>query len=161
MRKAWEDQMSDEQQDERGFDDNELADIMSEIETLESDFIDQDEQAPDPVEASEPSAEQVPVDEPVASDEEVPESPGTEQEPIEESSVSAQVHEMKPSAPVAPSDKNYSSMTFQVEGDMCFKMGFNFSGQSVTVYADGEEGLVIEMAGGVKFQVPVSDKKVA
>ena len=165
---------------EKGFNDDELADIMNEIESLEKEF--SEETQSEPVVAEDPiaqemaeSAEEEPVAEMV---EEAVEEPVAEvfQEPVAE--VLAEVAEMPvekvvaqheifeenvhpisaPSAVKAPATTGgHSSMSFTVEGDMKLDLNFNVSGKQVQLNIS-ENGFELELEGGMKFSIPLDDQ---
>jgi len=66
--------------------------------------------------------------------------------------------------PAMSGGSTQSSMNFHIEGDMKLNLNFNIGGKDVNLTIT-EEGLQIELDGGAKFVVPVSDnqsgKKVA
>jgi len=149
---------------EKGFNDQELADIMSEIESLEREFA---EEAPVAQKAA-PAAE---VEAPVAQEvheevvEEVPEETHTEpavlhelvQKPVAETVLKTnheeKVVEMKKHA--APAASAPASLTFKVAGEMSVNLAFEVNGQTVEL-AVTEEGLSIEMESGAKFTLPLA-----
>lgn len=130
-----------------GFNDDELADIMSEIEDLEKDL------SADPVESHEPSKE--------ASKDvllklaDMPQEKAVKTAPVKnyESSGSS------------ISSSAESKMEFSVAGNMVVNLTFHVGGESICLTVDEAQGLVIEMNGGAKFTLPlsgkVSGKKVA
>ena len=147
---------------EQGFNDQELADIMSEIESLEKDY-----------EEVEPQKDlQQMVDEEIATKVEEP----IEEEPVVEQVVeTAKVTAIKPHV-VAPSKPQVShpapqhavhhpshqtSMSFNVEGEMKLNLKFWVNGQAISLAVEPNEGFVIELAGGAVFKVPLAGKKAA
>lgn len=151
---------------EKGFNDQELADIMSEIENLEKEFADE------PV-----SAKAAPVVHHEESHEEVVEEiDHTEPEvlrelahkPIEET-VPPKVHHhqekvvpmSKPAATKKHSDAPAPvKLNFQVAGQMNLLLGFEVNGQSLSLSVS-EEAFVIEMESGATFSLPIAPSKAA
>jgi len=147
---------------EQGFNDQELADIMSEIESLEKSY-----------EEVEPQKDlQQMVDDEIANkvEEQVEEKPVVEQ--VEEKPVvePAKVTAIKPHV-VAPSKPHVphpvsnvghqTSMSFNVEGEMKLNLKFWVNGQEISLAVEPHEGFVIELAGGAVFKVPLASKKAA
>lgn len=112
---------------DKGFNDDELADIMNEIESLEKEFSD----AP----AEKQVMEQL-VDEPEA-----------DFVPVEDKNV----HHIKKETPTASKQEN--AMSFSVHGDMKLNLSFDFGGKCVEIHID-EDGFEIEVDGGMKFSIP-------
>ncbi len=159
---------------DKSFNDDELADIMSEIENLEKEFAESVDAAPaEEPQAEEPQAEAVQVE---AAHEEVDH---TEPEvlaelvskPIEEvvhkTNHSEKVVPMKKTeSPVhhAPAASGHSSLSFKVEGQMTLSLAFEVNGQSVSLEIS-DSGLQIAMDSGASFHLPMSNvgaaKKVA
>ena len=132
-----------------GFNDDELADIMSEIEDLEKDL----SADPVPVESSEPSAKEASKDVLLK----------LADMPQEKAVKTAPVKSYEPS-PISSSTAE-SKMEFSVAGNMVVNLTFHVGGESVCLTVDEAQGLVIEMNGGAKFTLPLSGcakgKKVA
>lgn len=122
---------------DKNFNDDELSDIMKEIEALEEDFTE--------VEAKEAS----PVLEELAQMDEEVSIPMAEKTNI----VSL---ESKPRS-VSP---HSTSMNFKVQGNLTLELTFDIGGKTVALEVT-ESGLNIEMDGGMKFTVPLQDKKAA
>lgn len=205
---------------DQGFNDDELADIMSEIENLEKEFVNDGlvERDERPVEnlkidtreaqikktnlqaeidnevesllggnhvevktpaAKKPSPQ---VDTPVVSPGEVKDdnllatsSPDIEKNvevetPISEGKVMDNVVALKnvrsevveKSAP--PTSINQTQLDFSVAGQMNLKLNFTVAGQTISLYVNETDGMVIEMMGGARFTLPmgeVSAKKKA
>ena len=135
---------------EKGFNDQELADIMSEIESLEREFADEA-----PV-----AQKEAPV-----AQEEVVEETHTEpavlhelaHKPVAETVLKTNHEEkvvpMKKHA--APAASAPASLTFKVAGEMTVNLAFEVNGQSVAL-AVTEDGLSIEMESGAKFTLPLA-----
>lgn len=122
---------------DKGFNDDELADIMSEIESLEKEFHDDGDN-----EVIEKLAE----------------SPVSAVKPVEDKNVH---HIPKKSEEVVAKQEN--SMNFSVYGDMKLNLTFDISGKCVELHID-EDGFEIEVDGGMKFSIPTDsalDKKSA
>ncbi|MFP5386079.1 MAG: hypothetical protein ACLGHN_08380 [Bacteriovoracia bacterium] len=118
---------------DKSFNDDELSDIMKEIEALEEDFTPSEETSPEPVMTESPKVETT-IEEPVS----------------KETVVSL---DSKRTAPKASSE-NSTSMSFKVQGNLTLDLSFDIGGKVVSL-AVTENGLSIEMEGGVKFTVPV------
>lgn len=137
---------------EKGFNDQELADIMSEIESLEKEFT---EEAPAqkvaPVEASEDHTSPAVLRELV-------------KKPEHETVLKTNQHADRPK-PMKMSEAQTApaSLSFQVSGQMAVNLRFEVNGQSVYL-AVSDEGLAIEMESGAKFTLPLekaASKKAA
>ncbi len=153
---------------EKGFNDSELADIMSEIETLERDLDDDGE-----VEAT-----SAPEEESSEEEEEVVEVKAEQSEEDTDDSIVDNLKEMPVEAVagkeeivdnkvdnnvenIVAVDKVSSAATkldFSVEGDMTLHLRFHVAGQSIDLDVNGEEGLVIQLGNGAKFCVPVDSE---
>jgi hypothetical protein len=162
--------MSDDQGVEKGFNDDELADIMSEIESLEKDYEEESVEASSDEQPEEVVSEQEVVEEKVEEPvvEEVVEQPvEAVAEEVMEEVVSKPVEEVVPEGKVhqMPVSKGkgtaHSSMQFQVEGDMKLQMSFFVAGKEFSVWVDEEDGFVIQLDGGAQFKVPIDSKKAA
>ena len=119
---------------DKSFNDDELSDIMKEIEALEDDFSAPEEKISGPI--SEIDSE---VTEKVSS-------------PVSTANVVSL--DSKRSAPKTDAS---TSMSFKVQGNLTLELQFDIGGKVVSLEVT-ESGLSIEMEGGVKFQVPVSEK---
>lgn len=133
-----------------GFNDDELADIMSEIEDLEKDLSD------DPAPAKAVKVEPAPIAVKEASKDvllKLADMP-------EEKAIKATAKSYEASIPASA-----SKMEFCVAGNMAVNLTFHVGGESVCLTVDEAKGLVIEMNGGAKFTLPLSGcakgKKVA
>ncbi len=138
--------------DEQNFNDDELAEIMSEIENLEEDM----------------SVAQEEPDEFTIVDE------VQEAKPILSKVTKMKVEEAIPSTNVVDMSSSNSSskqnlggktsMNFSIDGQMTIDMGFTIGGQFVAISVD-EDGFEISMESGAKFTIPLdvnhSQKKVA
>lgn len=113
---------------EKGFNDKELADIMSEIESLEREFA---------------------ADEPKDVMQELAETP------VEKSVPKTNLEEPKV-VPMKPKQTSSSPacLSFKVEGEMTVAMTFEVNGQSVSLQVTSE-GVCIETETGAKFTLPV------
>jgi len=125
---------------EKGFNDEELADIMSEIENLERDF------------AEETPAESAHVEEPVLH--ELAHKPVTETV-LKTNHEENKVISMKHVPSQAP-----ASMSFKVEGQMSVHLSFDVNGQSVSLSVS-DEGLSITTDSGAKFTLPMTKHEAA
>ena len=139
---------------EQGFNDSELEEIMEEIESLEEDAILEDSGPEEVVVESkhEDSQEAEVVAEPVQ--EEVIVESAQEDPPSEEvsnvASLSKDHHQSTSSAPAS------TSMDFSVNGEMSLNMGFHINGQRIDLTIDANHGFVIDLPGGARFNVPLS-----
>ncbi len=128
---------------EKGFNDQELADIMSEIESLEKEF--SDEAPAQKAAPEEPSEDHT--------------SPAVLRElvkkPEHETVLKTNQHADK-AKPMKKSQAESApaSLSFQVSGQMAVNLNFEVNGQSVYL-AVSDEGLVIEMESGAKFTLPL------
>lgn len=133
---------------EKGFNDQELADIMSEIEALEKEFQDPEHQEPTSVmqelaemseETAIPTAQVIPMS-------------------VKEPTMTTK------STPTKTTSDSQTSMSFHVEGNMNLQLSFTINGEEVKLHVT-EQGLNIEMQSGVSLNVPVksvsASKKVA
>lgn len=125
---------------EKGFNDEELADIMSEIENLEREFADEAPAAAAPVEeavlhelAHKPMAETV----------------------LKTNHEESKVISMKHAPSQAP-----ATMSFKVEGQMSVHLSFDVNGQSVALSVS-DEGLTITTDSGAKFTLPMTKHEAA
>jgi hypothetical protein len=125
---------------DKNFNDQELSDIMKEIEALEEDFSEPEEKFDSPLM------------------EELAELEESESVPVSAAKVvsfeSARAEASKPAVKAA------TSMSFKVQGQLNLELQFDIGGKVVCLEVS-EEGLNIEMEGGVKFFVPVSASKKA
>lgn len=121
---------------DKSFNDQELSDIMKEIEALEDDFTVAEEKSPSAV-----MEELANLDE-------------ADSIPLSTSNIVSL--DSKRSAPKATADAT-TSMSFKVQGNLTLDLQFDIGGKVVTLEVT-ESGLSIEMEGGVKFSVPVSEK---
>lgn len=120
---------------EKGFNDEELADIMSEIENLEREF-------------AEPAPEENAVLQELA------------HKPVAETVLKTN-HEESKVLPMkqAPSHAP-ATMSFKVEGQMSVELSFDVNGQSVSLSVS-EEGLSITTDSGAKFSLPMTKHEAA
>lgn len=124
---------------DKSFNDQELSDIMKEIEALEEEFSGNGES-----EHSDPSS----VLEELASME-------TEKS-VPVSKIKESVLPFESKAPAAHAKSGpQSSMMFKVQGDMNIELQFEVGGKIIMLDVS-ENGLTIQMDGGVTFSVPVS-----
>lgn len=130
---------------DKSFNDQELSDIMKEIEALEQDFNQDDEKMASPVMeelANLDESQSIPTTSPV----------------VEPTMTKSNVVNLgtKP-APEASSKTGAStSMSFKVQGDISLELQFDIGGKVVSLNVS-ETGLEIELQGGMKFTVPVSE----
>lgn len=121
---------------DKSFNDQELSDIMKEIEALEDDFTTVEDKAATPV-----------MEELASMDESVSVPTATEKVVSLDS---------KRAAPKETSS-NSTSMSFKVQGNLTLDLNFEIGGKTVSLEVT-EAGLTIEMDGGMKFTVPVTEK---
>ncbi len=154
---------------EKGFNDQELADIMSEIESLEKEFASDDGGA-----KAAPAAEQAPA--PAAHEEEhveeddysSPEVMGELAELSEEKAIpkpqpTPAPHRPKvvamPAVSKAPAPSAHhaapAALHFKVSGEMQVELSFEVNGECVSLSVT-DEGLSIEMASGATFSLPLA-----
>lgn len=137
---------------EKGFNDQELADIMNEIEALEKEFQDPELHADHHV-----MEELAEMDEKLS----IPVSKQVE-EPVSKI-IPMNAKETVMSAKKTTTDTQ-TSMSFHVEGNMNLKLSFTINGEEVKLHVT-DQGLNIEMESGVSLNVPVKSvsavKKVA
>lgn len=149
---------------DQGFNDDELADIMNEIESLEQEF--QEETAP---QAQAESVEEV-KEEPENEAEQKPEPLSEVVEQLAQKSDEeikqvqseqhddGNVHAIKQDVSSHKSNWQETSMNFSVEGDMKMNLFFNIAGKSVSLHIQ-DGAFEIELEGGMKFSVPVSEQE--
>lgn len=128
---------------DKSFNDQELSDIMKEIEALEEDFTQSEEKTASPIMeelAHLDESQSIPVTTP-------------EVTPYASSNVVSLegARGTQASAKSAP-----TTMSFKVQGDITLELKFDIGGKVVSL-AVTETGLAIELEGGMKFTVPVSD----
>jgi len=128
---------------DKSFNDEELSDIMKEIEALELDGIGADD---------EPVASKAVMEELAEMEEEKSIPMASKKEP-EVLQLERKIQHFEPKK-VAP-----SSMKFKVQGEMNMELEFEIGGKSIMLEVS-EEGLCIQMDGGVSFKVPVSAHSV-
>jgi hypothetical protein len=126
---------------DKGFNDQELTDILNEIEALEEEFGEEEDSA---------SVQASAIMEELADMEEEKSIPVTNQH---DSTVLP--FEKKMASQVSKSGGT-SSMMFKVQGDLNLELQFDIGGKTITLEVS-EAGLNIQMEGGVTFFVPVSD----
>ena len=176
--------VNEESQMDKGFNDDELADIMNEIESLEHEFADIDQAKTNSIETkneeTQPVAAQteVAVEKMAAEHEEHPETfVDSEMEEVLEELTEMSVEEVVPEKEIKTYDDNIhhirqvqsiqspvqqrpsdvpaqTSMSFQVEGEMKLNLNFCVGGQNVSLHVS-DQGFEIELAGGAKFTLPL------
>jgi len=147
--------------EEQGFNEKELEDIMSEIENLEAEFDDgaapdaspEEKEGPAQVEAA---AGPVEAPKPVAAK---PRPSVVKDEPVAPAPVKHSPKPVPSPSPAAEGGPVSSFVDFHVQGDMHVNFKFHFGESWVMVTAGAEDGLVIEMPGGMRFTVPVHPSK--
>ena len=161
---------------EKGFNDDELADIMNEIENLEQEFAREDSEFID----KEPSLDEVAhsvMELSSAQDEDhsllaevtsmpveniVPKKTEKKVDTLDHYEKHHNVKEIaqyevksKKDTVMNKSQKPASTaMNFSVEGDMKLDLEFQVSGQQISLHIS-EDGFEIELEGGAKFSLPV------
>lgn len=128
---------------EKSFNDDELADIMSEIENLEKEFAEADSAPEDDsaVDHTEPEVLSQLVEKPV-------------EEVVLKTNHSEKVVPMK-KPDHTPSSHQHSSLSFKVEGQMSLNLSFEVNGQTVCLDIS-EAGLQIQMESGATFSLPMT-----
>lgn len=171
---------------EKSFNDDELADIMNEIESLEKEFTEESEaqvSAPqqeeiseseefeeeifdskptlddiDPLEAHSDDDSQVVREVAPTLDAEKQVLKKVVSKPVDEvvhlSSAPQKSHSMPTHHSAVHGDPAHTSMSFNVEGDMRLSLSFNVAGKTVQLCVN-DQGLELEMDGGIKFSVPL------
>jgi hypothetical protein len=119
---------------DKSFNEQELSDIMKEIEALEDDLTAPEEESPSVME------ELADLDE-------------KDSVPLSSSNIVSL--DSKRVAPKASADA-MTAMSFKVQGDLKLDLQFSIGGKVVMLEVT-EAGLSIEMEGGVKFTVPVTE----
>jgi hypothetical protein len=124
---------------DKGFNDQELSDIMKEIEALEEEFSADEDSSK--VEASTIMEDLAEMEEeqsiPVTNREETTVLPFAKKE-------------------ISQPTKATSSMSFKVQGDLNLELHFEVGGKNIALEVT-DKGLTIQMDGGISFTVPVSD----
>lgn len=128
---------------DKSFNDQELSDIMKEIEALEDDF---QNEGGSKIEAS-------PVMEELAQMDEEDSVPVAKEAPVVKM---ASVGGPKPYKKAASNSQ--TQMSFKVSGELNLELEFDVGGKIVNLVVN-EQGLSIEMEGGMTFNVPL--KKAA
>jgi hypothetical protein len=139
---------------DKSFNEQELSDIMKEIEALEENLTQASEmktlEVMGPIEASSPVLQEL-----AALDEE---DTTPEEDPILEPAQVVSIESKRVPEPVHQTERPHTSMNFKVQGNLTIELQFDIGGKVVCLEVT-ENGLAIEMEGGVKFTVPVSQKK--
>lgn len=117
---------------DKGFNEDELADIMNEIESLEKEF------------SNDRETEVI---------EKLVDAPVSEITPVEDKNVHHIAKKVENTA------KHENSMNFSVHGDMKLNLNFDIAGKVVALHID-EDGFEIEVDGGMKFSIPTSAQSV-
>ena len=150
---------------DQSFNDQELSDIMKEIEALEQNFA---SPTPDPSHDMEQQSDVFPhedvnavakevVEDSHLTDHEVEMSEEIVNEPTLGPQVTAtpNIISINPGPSTPQSMRPNSSMSFKVEGPMTLDMKFDFGGKVVYLEIN-EAGFQIEMDGGMKFTLPLT-----
>ena len=141
---------------EKGFNDDELADIMNEIENLEQEFTHEEviDEQPHLDEVAESVAQMAKEEESEHEVfQEVVKMPVEDVIPL---NTERESH-MKTTHKVTNTQSN-TAMNFSVEGDMKLDMSFLVNGSEVKLHIS-DDGFEIEMEGGAKFTLPVHQHK--
>ncbi|HXH74923.1 MAG TPA: hypothetical protein VNJ08_08160 [Bacteriovoracaceae bacterium] len=125
---------------DKSFNDQELSDIMKEIEALEDNFQTEEETHSSPIM------------------EELAELDESEAVPFASPRHAAHVLPMAPQAKSKPQGTTPTNMSFKVSGDINLELQFDIGGKIVCLEVN-ENGLNIQMEGGMTFSVPL--KKTA
>lgn len=146
---------------EKSFNDQELADIMSEIENLEREFatdntVEAVAEVPAPIEEIEETVAEEEHHEVIAELAAVPAEKAVLKTNHQDTVVPFKTPTPAPVfAPTAQTSTSApASMSFQVQGDMAVNLSFTVEGQTVSLSVSSE-GLCIETEGGAKFILPV------
>ena len=154
---------------DQGFNDQELEDIMSEIESLEQEF-DGDPNAAPKVKKPDPIAEELAA----SQQEDGPVDAAQDSAPVQnEQSNVVNIKEKLPeqkSVPQQPAPTQQapkggtssSQMDFHLEGEMKLSMSFTVGGKKIYLTVGQQDGLTIDIGNGGKFVLPINDpgKKV-
>lgn len=163
----------DENQDQ-SFNDAELQDIMNEIENLEREF--EEEESPSEGAQAATSEEETPIvasEEAPEEEEIVAEAEAEEEieEPVSEESNIVEMDSRRATTTHTSSNDEGGYMEFSGQGQVDMQMNFNLGEETATVSIKNgklevslsgvqmtltEDGCQVEMAGGVKFSVPVN-----
>ena len=130
---------------DKSFNDQELSDIMKEIEALEDDFTTGEEKTASPIMdelAQMDEVDSVPV---TATKEETFTAPNI---------VSLESKRADPE--YAPTKGASTSMSFKVQGNLALELQFDIGGKVVSLEVT-ETGLAIEMEGGARFSLPLTE----
>jgi hypothetical protein len=128
---------------DKSFNDQELSDIMKEIEALEEDFTAADDKTASPV--LEDLAE-------MDLEDSVPHSTSNVVTLASRRTSTTKTPNLSESAPSGGT----TSMSFKVQGSLTLDLQFDIGGKVVSLEVT-ESGLSIEMEGGTKFSVPVTN----
>ena len=161
---------------ERGFNDDELADIMNEIESLEQEFSEDDGPTEDPVVASAASDESEQEDDSQQVDDaqsfaeevdaetqevldELSDMPVENVVPMSQQSSAAdrEVHHSRSVHSAPTTSGAETSMNFSVSGEMTVNLSFQVGNEIVSLSVSEDEGLVIQMNNGVTLSLPIGD----
>ncbi len=161
---------------EQSFNDSELKDIMSEIESLEKEFVEEGERTPEElaVVSSEKTNLQSEIDKEVASmasematETTSPEASLEESEDSEDDMMADElINEMEDDVVAEVADNvvtlptnerkvstaEGAAMDFSAEGTMNFNLNFKIGTEAATLKVDGDQGLCVEM-GGVLIEI--------
>ncbi len=118
---------------DKGFNDQELTDIMKEIEALEEEFSEDTE---------------------ASVMEELAELEEEKAIPVSKTKETVLAFDKRPEAKAYKG--THSSMSFKVQGEMNLELQFEIGGKTISLDVS-EAGLTINMEGGVTFTVPVAD----
>jgi hypothetical protein len=140
---------------DKSFNDDELADIMSEIENLEKEVAELSDHAP----SSAPEAEV--SDHGEEESHTSPEVLSHLADKSEDETVLKTNHDEDNIVSLKPASAAHSSMSFRVEGEMKVSLAIEVNGQQVSLDVT-EDGLHIELESGASFHLPLqAHKKVA
>ncbi len=172
---------------EQSFNDSELQDIMSEIESLEKEFVEEGERSPEElaVVSADKTDLQSEIDKEVesmasemSSDDSVDDAFADEVISEMEDESSAEVDNVVslPTSERKSTSGHGAAMDFSAAGTMDFSLNFNIGTEAATLKVDGDKGLCVEMGGvlieitqeagctvtmegGVNFNIPLTTSK--
>lgn len=144
---------------EQSFNDSELQDIMSEIESLEKEFVEEGERSPEElaIVSSQKTDLQSEIDKEVESmSSEMSDDDNFADEIIDEieEDIVSEVDNVVtlPSSEKRETTGQGAAMDFSAAGTMDFNLNFNIGTEAATLKVDGDKGLCVEM-GGVLIQI--------
>ena len=174
--------MSDDTNNDQGFNEEEIQDIMNEIEDLEKEYVEETAEASanphddlqDTIDKEIEELNKIEITEPTSEDADgdiVAEMEEVEAEMEEEDNVVSIVKEA-PSTSLSEGTYSGAPVEFTANGDMNLNMNFTIGESTATLMVSkdrglcvqmdgvnleiGEDGCTVELAGGVRFTVPLT-----